>query len=211
MLNEKRKLQPLLDVDNNGDDRVTAVACLPVLETLASSGSQLLWHCAVVGCASGHVEVISDGAGGAGQTLVRRRFADSPVRRIRANTIHLRRNQYSACLDPVFLPLLSDLLVVYGNMVALVLNEHLYVAMVENRALLAETRAQGGSADGSSNEAVRAALANVKCKRMPIREQNVSDACVYTVKNTGFHMASELSLNRDASQYVMSWHFTAVM
>ena len=211
MLNEKRKLQPLLDVDNNGDDRVTAVACLPVLETLASSGSQLLWHCAVVGFASGHVEVISDGAGGAGQTLVRRRFADSPVRRIRANTIHLRRNQYSACLDPVFLPLLSDLLVVYGNMVALVLNEHLYVAMVENRAMLAETRAQGGSADGSSNEAVRAALANVKCKRMPIREQNVSDACVYTVKNTGFHMASELSLNRDASQYVMSWHFTAVM
>ena len=72
MLNEKRKLQPLLDVDSTGsDDRVTAVACLPVLETLASSGSQLLWHCAVVGFASGHVEVISDGAGGAGQTLVR--------------------------------------------------------------------------------------------------------------------------------------------
>ena len=138
MLNEKRKLQPLLDVDKIGSDRVTAVACLPVLETLASSGSQLLWHCAVVGFASGHVEVVGgDGAGGAGgQTLVRRRFADSPVRRIRANTIHLRRNQYSACLDPVFLPLLSDILVVYANMVALVLNEHLYVAMVENRVAI---------------------------------------------------------------------------
>ena len=100
MLSEKRKLQPLLD--SNGDhegDRVTAVACLPVLETLASSGSQLLWHCAVVGFASGHVEVISDGAGGAGQTLVRRRFADSPVRRIRANTIHLRRNQGGNTID----------------------------------------------------------------------------------------------------------------
>ena len=106
----------------------------------------------------------------------------------------------------MFLPLLSDLLIVYGNMVALVLNEHLYLAMVENRAMLAETRAQGGSTDGSSSsEAVRAALANVKCKRMPIREQNVSDACVYTVKNTGFHMASELSLNRDA--VVMSCWF----
>ena len=62
-------------------------------------------------------------------------------------------------------------------------------------------RAQGGSTDGggSSSEAVKAALANVKCKRMPIREQNVSDACVYTVKNTGFHMASELSLNREVA------------
>ena len=39
-------------------------------------------------------------------------------------------------------------------------------AMMENRSLLAETRAQGGSVDG---EAVRDALANVKCKRMPIR------------------------------------------
>ena len=68
------------------------------------------------------------------------------------------------------------------------------------RAMLAETRAQGGDIDGDSNEAVRAALANVKCKRMPIRDQNVSDACVYTVKNTGFHMASELSLNRDVNQ-----------
>ena len=74
--------------------------------------------------------------------------------------------------------------------------------------MLAETRAQGGDIDGDSNEAVRAALANVKCKRMPIRDQNVSDACVYTVKNTGFHMASELSLNRDgnsAIQYSVVW------
>ena len=40
MLNEKRKLQPLLDVDSNGGDRdrrVTAVACLPVLETLGGN------------------------------------------------------------------------------------------------------------------------------------------------------------------------------
>ena len=69
-------------------------------------------------------------------------------------------------------------------------------------------RAQGGSTDGggSSSEAVKAALANVKCKRMPIREQNVSDACVYTVKNTGFHMASELSLNREeATQCCLEW------
>ena len=68
--------------------------------------------------------------------------------------------------------------------------------------MLAETRAQGADINSDSNEAVRAALANVKCKRMPIRDQNISDACVYTVKNTGFHMASELSLNRDGNQCI---------
>ena len=64
------------------------------------------------------------------------KFAADDDMLTRANTIHLRRNQYSACLDPVFLPLLSDILVVYANMVALVLNEHLYVAMVENRVAI---------------------------------------------------------------------------
>ena len=72
--------------------------------------------------------------------------------------------------------------------------------------MLAETRAQGADIDGDSNEAVRAALANLKCKRMPIRDQNVSDACVYTVKNTGFHMASELSLNRDGNRCIAIQH-----
>ena len=201
MLNEKKRLQPLLESRDGGDDdEVTSVACLPVLETTGSSSAQLLWHCAVVGFRSGHVEVVSD----AGQTLLRRRFADTPVVRIRANTIHLRRNQYSSCLDPVFLPLLSDILVVYANMVALVLNEQLYLTMLDNRARLAEERAQRSQQEGGVGEAMREALANIKCKRMPIREQAVSDACIYTIKNTTFHMVSELSLNRAASPTSLS-------
>jgi hypothetical protein len=175
-------------------DVVTSVACLPVLESLGSS--QIMWHCVVIGFTSGNVEVVSD----AGQTLLRRQFADSPVKKIRANTIHLRRTQYSSCLDPVFLPLLSDVLVVYENMVALVLNEHLYISMIENRALLAEKRA----AHEKVGEAMKDALANIKCKRMPIKDQALSDACIFTIKNTGFQMVSELSLNRAASQTSLS-------
>jgi len=146
-------------------DEVTAVLCLPVTDSRGGR-ARPLWHVAVVGYASGHVDVISDG----GETLARRKLHEGPVRRIRSSPVSFRPSSQ-------LVPAVADVLVVYDAVVCTLTGGPLFTTLVDHRGRAAEARARGeqGLTDVDAS--------TVTSKRFRIPDQVATDACVVRCPN----------------------------
>ncbi len=173
-------------------DAATAVLCLPVADSRGSSSAaaagrrsdQVVWHCAVVGYASGVVEVVSE----EGECLARRRVLEFPVRAVRSSVstaVGVPRLDGTVPVEKV--PAVADVLVVYDSTLVTLTGAPLCETLRDHRRRAAEARAAGE--DGLDEET----LAGLFCKKFHFREQSARDACILRCPNRDFDRLCHLS------------------
>ena len=186
------KVVKVAKVGREDQDEITCACLMPVSEAAGSraASNQRVWNCVVVGFRSGKVEFVDSG----GKTIIRKQFGDGgKVIKIRSSS-SAPLSRRPKIWDSVFVPVLNELVVVYEKFLITFGHAALYRSLCSNRGKLAEARAQG---EAGLSQGV---LSNVQCKKLLVREQRMTDACIFNYTNTTFNQASHLSMSNRVNE-----------
>lgn len=158
---------------------ITALHCLPV--KVEQGRTHDLWHCVVVGHASGNVQFVTD----SGQVLVSKQFvADKPVVQLRSlSQVPSRTSNINA----LAVPKLEELLIVYECTIVAVDSSVLYGSLLNNKAEAARAKSRGEDFKH---------LSNLPGRKWHVRDQTVSDVAAFAVPNISFDQLQRVAMNR---------------
>jgi hypothetical protein len=159
-----------------------------------------MWHCVVIGYATGLVEVI---AGESGDVLLSKQFSkpgNEPnsfsVTSIEYLSTHsnantsVNRSQNSYLTNTLVIPKLQELLIVMGTTIAILDSLTLYSTLIKSKAEISAARTNGRN--------VPMTQTNVTFKRFNVKEQKiVVGAVAYSVPNISLDQYHQLSMDKE--------------
>ncbi|TRY75325.1 hypothetical protein TCAL_08324 [Tigriopus californicus] len=168
-------------------DSISALLVLPMSGSTHESQTtqtHLVQHVVAVGHESGWVEIVSM----TGDILFRRQLGSGRVLKFRASGDGpLARGGRRTPMEAVYLPSISDLLMVYADGIVAMAGKVLFESLIKNQSLLAQMRAQGlhGECTTQDNQ--------VPVKRLLVKDQMITDMSVYKYANTALDQMIHMS------------------
>lgn len=179
---------------------ITSVSYLPVKSVSSNGLTHDMWHCVVIGYATGLVEVI---AGESGDVLLSKQFSkpgNEPnsfsVTSIEYLSTHSNSNtsanksQNSFLTNTLVIPKLQELIIVMGTTIAILDSLTLYSTLIKSKAEISAARTNGRN--------VPMTQSNVTFKRFNVKEQKfVAGAVAYSVPNISLDQYHQLSMDKE--------------
>ena len=178
---------------------ITAVKYMPIKVVSSSGRAHDMWHCVVIGYATGLIEVI---AADSGDILLSKQLAKPNSDTSNNSVISIQylassfsngsairtSNTYQTKI--LAIPKLQELIIVMKTTLAIIESSSLFSALLKSRNLLSANRTNGSE---FSNK-----LPSIPFKRLKIKDQSkIVDAVAFSLPNVSLDQFHQISMNKE--------------